>query len=410
MALLQRFPPEILDHVWSNLSSADLITVSRVSRHCNVISAPFLYRAPKLDSDSSTRYLLLRTLLTPGREWLATHVKSLHVHWNDREAETKDIPASDIALLTLGASRRGLENPFTSEGVQVILLLSLLPSLRVLSMNLIEDDASLLKNMEDDHVDRPLMTLPIRFRSLRQFHWASSNMQRSPGISFLLEILSLPDIRIMTVQMGAPEVCDALHPTPTITSNSLRSSVTHLTFNNGNIADWWIPGVLQIPLALTHLSLEQFLAAKDRIPDLRIALQPLKSSLQLLHLDYCVVGQRKRSTNTIGSLRDWPVLRTVRITPGALMVKNFSPNLADVLPECIRDLEFLSDREWPTEELVPELLVLLEQKDKVAGLRTLRVLMTIRKSREVIGKLQVACMKAGVVLKEKRFRFGFKQR
>lgn len=408
MALLQRFPREILDNVWSNLSSADLITTSRVSHDFNVLSAPFLYKKPNLSSHSSSRYLLLRTLLTPGRESLATHVKSLSVHWDDFDVETNDIPESDIALLTLGASRLGLGDPFASEGAQVILLLSLLPSLRVLSMHPIVEVDSFSLFMEDHHYQRPVMTLPLGFRSLRDFHWATADMERGLSVRILLTILSLPYIRTMSVQMGAPEMCDVIVPSPTIPTNSIRSSsVTHLTLYHGNISEWWIPGVLQIPQALTHLTLEQFWASNFRIPGLRSALEPLKSSLQLLHLGYSLVGRNVAFTNTIGSLRDWPVLRTLRIIPSALVLKTSSPGyFADVLPECIRDLEFLSDLGWTTKDMVPELLVLLEQKHKVPRLRTLGLLWGSRTRNKMIVKLDVACKEAEVELKETRFGFG----
>lgn len=417
MALLQLCPREIKDEILSHLSRVDLVRVSCVSRHFRILAQPLLYRAITLYRDARSRYFFLRSLLTPGREILATYVKSLSVDWDFYIPDHIGELDSDIALVTDGASRLELGDPFLSEGAQVILLLYLLSSLRVLNLSPSHDSDYFADFMDDHHVLQPLLTLPVGLQSLRNFRWGTEDRTDRMSVDLLLTILCLPHIRTIDVQMGDPihlAVYTAMATaTTTIPHITTRSPVTHLIISYGNLGAWWLAGVLKIPLALTHLSHWGGWTLDSGILAFRLAIQPLKHSLRLLNLEFEFALEDEQHTNTIGSLRDWPVLHTVHVPLAALLVvstgNTSSHGLADVLPACIRDLQIFEDRCWMYDEAVQKVVELLGQKERVPGLQQVGVLTKTWKGFEMEERLQEACSAADMRLVKDMYCFGVRE-
>lgn len=107
MTTIDTLPCELLTEILSHLPDAYLARTALVSRRMHDHSVPLLYRAPVLRYSGRTTLrpalkIFLWTVLTPGRESLTTHVRSLRAYWFC----TKPCPSED-ALLDPIASRFG---------------------------------------------------------------------------------------------------------------------------------------------------------------------------------------------------------------------------------------------------------------------------------------------------------------
>lgn len=144
------------------------------------------------------------------------------------------------------------------------------------------------------------------------------------------------------------------------------------------------------------------------------ALEPLKKSVRVLHLDFGEVdsttsdeGQGFPLPYNEGSLREWSVLTTLSCSLAPLLGKgqmDGSPRLADVLPMGLRELEILQDSYWLVGEAVNHVVELLVRKEPVVPrLERVAVEMEDWMSKWVVEKLVVACETAGVSLVDESF-------
>lgn len=122
------------------------------------------------------------------------------------------------------------------------------------------------------------------------------------------------------------------------------------------------------------------------------------------------VGRNHPVTNTVGSLREWRVLHSVRCTLAILLGtghQEASPRqLADVLPPSVCELEILRDSYWPTARVVHEILALLGKKEElVPGLMRVGVHIPGGKSPKLLDTLKAACKAVDVELVEDRERW-----
>lgn len=134
-------------------------------------------------------------------------------------------------------------------------------------------------------------------------------------------------------------------------------------------------------------------------------LEPLRRSLKALHRDIwdisptAAAAASHQPITAIGSLRDWPVLRTVKRPLLVLLGRQKNPmrRLADVLPAGLRELEILGDCYCPFEDAVHEIVMLSAQKEKVLP-RLQSVTVYGSYNRNLVEKLRASCLKAGVKL------------
>lgn len=148
------------------------------------------------------------------------------------------------------------------------------------------------------------------------------------------------------------------------------STVTRLALAFDGVSCEWLTRILLIPQTLTYLSCTVYHLRPFNLWYLRSALQPLKNSLNHLNLDISDISAwGGQVTNTIGSLRAWPVLRSVRISlialPGAAyaslahMLAAYA-SLGHVLPACLHNLHIIG----PSNAVVWGLVVpMLEDKE-----------------------------------------------
>lgn len=369
MALVQNTPDELLVQIVSYLSRSDLALVSRVSRRINRITAPFLYQEISLGNCNESSIdlgLFIRTVLTPGSEALAALVHTLHLAWS---CEVMPLYHEDLALLLEAAARCwGFKGRQLTECGQAILLLHLLPNLHTLSVfpPPESDEFSDFINSLCSPLP-PMPTQPLALQSLRVFDCAWDQFGWSAYGVTLLALLRLPHIESITIP--APHgIYFSTHDA--LIAAATASTITHLKFAFSRINPGELLKILKIPRALTHFSyFPRSVKIHYNFHALRTALVPLRNSLTTLVLHYwtsrTLIAHRGGASTTIGSLRDWPVLRTVRCSLLPLLglgLPGESRDIARVLPVCLHELEILDDQFWTPDDALQVAVVMVTQK------------------------------------------------
>lgn len=429
MTVLQDLPTELIREVFSLLSCVDLGPLCLVSRRFRSIAEPFLYKEVLLarpDKDELAITFFLRAVL--DRPTLAGYVRFIDLNWlcpEDSSLDPDSTPetANDINLFDTVAKSLGLPESPWSHGAQIVLLLHVLPNLQEFDF-LLPDSCVILDEFIEGTVDIPIASLPAGLQSLRKFRsdWTFD----LPGLTptMLHALLRLPSIREIDVHMEShmhrtEDPVEAL-----ISSVECRgmSSVTNLHLNNCKFKTSLLSGILQQPRALTHFSYHECnhrIAGFD-ITTFREALSHLRPTLQYLCLGSIQALEIRRGGNnndgeryTIGSLRDWPVLRTVKCLLTTLLGRPAvaTARLVDVVPAVIRELEitriddslpamYENARGWMLADMTDEIVDLLQRKEAY-GLQGLAEL-TVHTSSpyavaEVETVLSAACNASGVV-------------
>lgn len=294
MTMMEEFPYETVVEILSLLSSADLACTIRVSHRFHAVSLALLYKAPWLANNPtpipigarSSLGIILRTLLTPGHDALGSHVRYLRLELDDTASSTE---YSDDAMARINAiaSKLSINNPLTTQGSHLMILLDLLPRLQAL--------------------------------------------YNSP-----------PNARFL-------EAARAL---------------------------------LELPGFMRSLSL-------------------LRLTLQYLHLDFSEVTLPIEAEEhefflpyEEGSLREWPVLRTMICSLMPLLGKQVLHNsvrLTNLLPPGLRELEILQDWKWEVCDAVEHVVEMLAQKSYASPrLEKVAVVTSCRKRQRTMDRLTVA--------------------
>lgn len=411
MAFLDSFPNEIFIEILSFLSYQDVASTCRVSRHFQAISEPLLYHTGLLVSEpglyppthESDVHIFLRTLLTPGREQLTNYVHTLA--WYHEGLESAH-PLDD--LVTAAASRLGLNLPLGSEGAHMVILLHILPRLQILSLSASDGHGVFQNFMDGLHTLQPNTALPLGLQTVREVRWYKGSFVSPKS---LLTLFSLPSIHTLDVMLQGDIDSDVLFPEAAATAAVGSSAVTRLKIRYDDTLPSSVAHILGIPRGLKHFS---YCGTENIDLDIKafgIALEPVKGSLEKLRLrfghNFYGSGSHP-ATDTICSLREWPVLETVSCALSPLLGKGpqheCPRSLADVLPAGIRELKVLYDRHWSVAEVVQVVVVLLGQKQAmVPRLRKVTVLRDQMKSVEMMETLKAACEAANVELMKDRW-------
>lgn len=403
MTVLECLPHEVLTEIFSHLPCADLATACRLSRHMHTVSQPLLYRAPSFATSHvttpSNAQLLLQTLLSPGGDSLAHHARSLCVQWDGISSHARH-PLPNLiedSLIDDAGMKYGLDIPPASQGARVALLVLLLPRLRVLDMTAAHRD--FFSNFMEAR-SSPAYAQDILLH-LRKFRYSSDDRNVGLTPSALLTVLNLPCIRDVEVHI----VYSCEFPFTRFNA-AATSTVTHLRFTKANLHPPFLEWALKIPIALTHFSYSEERGTMNfDLPAFGRAIAPLRRTLEYLHLDLMEValgddGQTGGFPRTIGSLRDWPALRTVSCPLVALLghgAKLYHPPcFAHLLPVNIVELEILKDNYWPLAS--DQVLKLLKNKSAVPALRMLVTAVGNRLNLRSQDVLCVPCKAAGVDL------------
>lgn len=403
---IQELADEIFLEIFSHLACAELARACLISRRLGSLAQFVLYQTPTIDRsrlDHRMLELFLRTILS--RPILARFVQELRL---DGLIFGLENPAcrSNINLFTSAA--RGLELPYSMQwpNDHLQLLLHLLPNLRRLHM-LREDTLDPFDRFIEDYVihDRT-RALPVAFRSLRHVHF-EWNVRMGLTPNMLMNLFRLPSIRTITVHLEShfsPE------PNSRFSSSDpeFKSTVKQLTLRSGSFSLCSLTQILDIPRALTHLSLVDWDITGLRFdwPEFGVVLRHVCSTLEHLQLsicDYTDMGHPVLddwNPNTIGSLRDWPVLTSLRCSLTLLLGQGPDVSftrLVDVLPLGIRELEIEADQHWSAGAALHQIVELVDQKD-IGGLESLAVVTVGMKLAEGAGLLSATYSAAGVRL------------
>lgn len=415
MANFTGLPYETIGEILTHLSSPDLASTARVSHRLHLISQPLLYTTPCLSKNpvaaagqpSRALGIFLRTLLTPGNEKLASRVRFLQFDTDPIALKLCSANSTDsIAPITTVASKPDMHSLPKSQGSQFMLLLDLLPGLQTLHLTS-PKNGSYVGQL---HLNLPAGPLPLGLQSIREIICRPALTSRVASITTLLQLMALPRIRYISI----PSLAPCTRSITALKSAAGTSHVTRLRVSHGEIPSWWLASILRVPIALTHFSYSAASHGDFNLPSFMTALEPLKKSMRVLHLDFGKVdsttsdeGQGFPLPYNEGSLREWSVLTTLSCSLAPLLGKgqmDGSPRLADVLPMGLRELEILLDSYWLVAEAVNHVVELLERKESVVPrLERVAVEMEDWMSKRVVEKLVVACEPAGVSLVDESF-------
>lgn len=397
MSFLNDLPLEVCTEILSHLPSADLARACRVSRQMHAISLRVLYTAPTLSRRTGWTYptslhILLRTLLSPGGDRLAAHIRSLSLMWDHIDDQTPQCPA-DTALFSdaiqeLRLDQSILGDPVRWQGVRFVLLLHLVPRLQVLELG-----TPYNRDAFDGFMQNP-GTFDV-LQQLRAFQHHPDSRAANLDSATFFALLRLPLLRTIDVSIAeGPNICPANAPEPG------SSAITSLSLRHCSLGPASVQQILLLPAALTHFSL--YLESSDRNFDISaFSLAPLRATLQYLRVDLSGLVHYPLTVNpprrTIGSLRDWPALRTVRCSLMGLLGRErraVAGRLAEVLPPSLRELEILPERYWAGRPKVDKVVEMLHEKDAMIPAWE-KLVMRVGTAGEL---LKEACVEAEVVL------------
>lgn len=379
MSILETLPYEIYVEILSYLPQSDLANVSILSSQIHALSEPLLYKAPIITDDdedtTTTIQNLLRTILSPGGDTLATLVHSLHVTCSfssmrytdsdynfgdaDENVESPCEGEGDVAIRAAAAAALGIHDFRDTPEEHVKILLHHCPRLNALNIDAQAIGADMSCDLLNNHnLDWLMENLPRRI-PLRHFRSSIVGL----NLDTLLTLLSLPSIRKIDCGLLDDRTIDF----DTLDVAPATSPVTDLRFSYAAVSQKCLEFILKIPAALTYFSYRS--SSCHRNLNLSHALQPIRMSLRHLHLEYVPV------TKPFGSFRDWPMLRTMSCSLTALLGiygQTEMPRLNDVLPEGLRELEIRRSPYWSATAQVNAEVELLKQREaQVAGLNSL---------------------------------------
>lgn len=211
------------------------------------------------------------------------------------------------------------------------------------------------------------------------------------SFTLLLTMLKLPCMHTVDVALdgtfGMP-VSGTAVSTAALTGTS---TVTRLALSFEGESCEWLTRILLIRRALTYFSCYIYPVHPFDLSHLGTALQPLKNSLNHLNLE--VTAYQHDVTNTIGSLRSWPVLRSVRISLIVLLGAGYG-SLAHLLPASLRELQLVCSSDAV---LVRTVVELLEHREAMLpGLERLAVYLNGMTFPDCMHVVEEACKAAGV--------------
>lgn len=415
MAVLENLAHEILTEILSYLPCNDLAQTARVSLKLYTVSQSLLYTAPCVTSITGVRtprslqvlprttppplQLFLRTLLSAGGEHLAAQARSLRLTWDNIPIDPPtNVPADVAGLFAAAASRIGLNLPLASQGAQVVLLLHLLPRLCVLDLGLPIDRDAVSDFMSGYHNATPAPARPLALDQLREFRCSPNLMNGPINPKLLLVLLGMPNMRSVDVHI----IDFAYHP---LQAPTRSSRVTKLRFTRAVVSPAALRCILATTVALTHFTyhLKCYLRDLD-ITHIAPALAPLRGTLQMLHFTIdkglYVHDGRPTVTGSLGSLREWAGLRTLRCQLVGLLGCGGQSGLVDMLPVGLRELEVVEDGYWAKEEVRGQVLPVLRLKETLVPVLE-RLAMAVSIGEEDVSgmdRLCCVCEEAAVLL------------
>lgn len=393
MASLIAIPNELLDGILSRLTTTDLAKICLGCHHLRTIAEPFLYRKVVVGTEfrSTTHSLLLALLNHP---MLANSVHKLSLLWVHQSHFPQYLPRhpegpKELARFNAAALSVGLADDLPSPGSHVMLLLHFLPCLRVLHIRFRYPYSQLTQLLEEQAI-LPRPTLPIGLQSLRQF--TTSYINHSSGCSplMVLGLLALPSIRIldiflvseMEISIADGDADDGAKLDLSSPDFVGTSSVTDLRFGRGDVSSSSLMRIIPIARMLTRFSFGERSTGRRNgfnVAEFWTALQGLRETLQRLAVCFeyyhYTRGDRDATLDTIGSLRDWPVLAEIRCPVSLLLgvggrQTGMVLRLVELVPRVVREVRITAEEYWSDEETAEQVGEMVKLKN-VYGLQRL---------------------------------------
>lgn len=331
-------------------------------------------------------------------------MRSLTINWgNNGQLPEEGFPEySSLAFLfNAAAIRMGMTQTMTFHGAHILLLLHLLPQLHRLTLTahfmsdgVIHDFLSDHREVRPAHLPPTAFWLPVGLQAVREIVYDDKWNRTSP--LSLMGLFMLPAIRKIHFRIGGNLQQDNISDW-----QNGRSTVTDFTFEGDGVPES-LAGILATPRALTHFS---YIEPVDNDQDFDCAafgrwIVPVRETLQYLSVfidNWPGVSFRGgHKQQPIGSLRDWPVLRSVRCPIGPLLGIDKGAavcSLVDVLPRVLSEFTVGMDWHMDDEVIVPRLLDLLGRHQHLA-----RLTLAIPIQERLAIVLRAACGAAGVQL------------
>lgn len=432
MTFLNQFPTELLEEIVSCLDGPDLASISRVSRRLHVIAEPHLYSSvihlTYRGSTPSVFGLFARTIMT--RPDFACRVQVLFLRW-----AAEEVVEPSIGILTSGRftyvgnrfvrlvpefsvlsvvpnvvkylanawRRRGLKDMKHMPVIHLQMILYLLPNLQSLDIGATNSPLRSITEFFRDCRWIPRAEYPMGLDSLRELRLNSNDRDDAICPWSLANILQLDGLRKLRIY-DIDQISEDEFPELSPSASSPASSITHLSIGFNELTGSALALVMVSLQNLTSLELVYRAAYKYPLdtPLFGSALLPLRDTLQELNIFFLytayVYGYEEM---TVGSLREWPVLRRVRCPLTVLLGPEDASDgykLAELLPTVIVKFVAEMDQFWSGDMVGHELAVLLRRKEE-CGLDQFTELAVVGdEANDAIAMLQAPCVAAGVEL------------
>lgn len=407
MATLPDCPNETLSDIASCLSTHDLLSFSRVSRHFYSISLPFIYKTPMLFAGAWYQPpglpRFMQTLL--AKPALANHVRSLQAqleYWPSAPPS----PGNDKHMASAASLR---EYNARKQGLHLVQLLHMLPHLTHLDLWPPDEpeSGSRMTNFLAALKNRTM--LAVGLQNLREFR---SVMNIGFTAEFLIAAMTLPSIRTIVVTVSI-NYSDDNEDEPlrikkvgdTAIAAAGTSTLTDLQLLCTDLSTKLLASLLGVPRALTRFRHQSaFPQTHFDLAEFGRVLGSLAPLLEHLNIGFGETNQ-VYATGTdgwggsIGALGDWHALETLECPMMALLGRTplDELSLVGVLPRGLRSLHVTEDVFWSTRRSV-EVIVRLLETGEMASLREICLLFMdgIRVPRTVLDRLGRACEEAHV--------------
>lgn len=402
-------PNEIFIQIFTSLAKTDLASASQTCRRFQALADPLRYcdvdlaTVPdNLGAEPSMLHQFLRTILEGPV--LGHYVRSLTIRWsfNDDNVDCNSHNGGDIPLFTEAARNMALLESLDSPGSQLALLLYLLPNIRSLVLIPQDEFDTFAKFME-------ALTLPANF-ALPAALTSVSEVTYCPKSTatariWLRVLFNLPSIRKIAVS----GISAHIQPAFDLSTFTGITSISDFHFCYGSIPTSTLTRALEMCTGLTRFSyLDVYGNPNDFDPALfGRALRASRNTLQYLRLS---LASKRRHTasqyppDSIGSLQDYPALRTVWCP--FLVLLGRKPELAKerlvcVLPPAIEELRIGNPAFdlWPYSAVRLQVTEVLEQKGFGRFVKLVKLTMMSRGLNDAQEEsLRAACDAVGVTL------------
>lgn len=352
-----------------------LASLSLVSHRFHALVEPILYKEIVVNQSTPTGIpRFLRTILS--RPILACYVSLLDLCWacvprGDLAGVTSPQDPADHQLFTAAATRVELFHPVDFQAEQVALLLYFLPNLLVLKVDPAGEfypwqEPDVFEQILGEYASIPAADLPAGLRSVRSITFGPDGSEVSPIALFTM--ITLPCIREIDIHNLVDT--DGAEASRLFSATNATSSVTSLRFGYGTINPLLLAHILVMPRALTRFSYTDYDGGPDsfNITSLWTGLQRCRDTLQVLELWFrlaAIIGDEGEKQGTVGSLRDWPALRSLRCQMATMLGKGLEKavaRLVDVVPVVMRHLTVDDDEYWKYPEVIEQVVEMVEER------------------------------------------------